>query len=309
MSTCLHVDSLRPSGLLVVALSYAAVLLVPAAAYSQGTLSNSFETGLEGFVPNGIGVSISQDTIGATDGEHSLKIDLVQGATYAGALNQTPDPSVFGDPPGIDFMSLDLTVTEVNPPETNFVDIFPVVFGASQPDPSQQQGLEISFQANLISIRDLPVGTHHLVFNLDMGIHPLLFEFATFNEIFGVVGSGPNDIIPSGWQIIVNKPATSAWTGYVDNIRFGLFSEMTPGDFDNDGDIDGHDYLVWQRGETDPLLSAAALSDWQAGYGTRAISASLASVPEPSSGLLVAVLALLGVCRPQGSRNFWRQLS
>jgi uncharacterized protein YjbI with pentapeptide repeats len=39
------------------------------------------------------------------------------------------------------------------------------------------------------------------------------------------------------------------------------------GDFDGDGDVDGPDFLAWQRGESPNPLSADDLADWQANYG------------------------------------------
>ncbi len=60
-----------------------------------------------------------------------------------------------------------------------------------------------------------------------------------------------------------------------------------PGDFDFDGDVDGRDFLAWQRGGSPNPLSSNDLSAWQGNYGFGAIGA-LAAVPEPSG------LALLG---------------
>ena len=70
----------------------------------------------------------------------------------------------------------------------------------------------------------------------------------------------------------------------------------TPGDFDLDGDVDGTDFLLWQRGESDDPLSNQDLIDWQANFG---LSSSLAaaqsiSVPEPTTAsLLIGTLGLL----------------
>ncbi len=66
----------------------------------------------------------------------------------------------------------------------------------------------------------------------------------------------------------------------------------TPGDFDGDGDVDGADFLVWQR--TDGSVSG--LSDWQGNYGFGSLAASAASnvaVPEPSSLLLCLGMGLI----------------
>jgi hypothetical protein len=72
-----------------------------------------------------------------------------------------------------------------------------------------------------------------------------------------------------------------------------LVANKLAGDFDSDGDVDGRDFLVWQRNP-----AVGDLADWQANYGTGALSAfsscpatEVASpVPEPSA----FVLALLG---------------
>ena len=60
------------------------------------------------------------------------------------------------------------------------------------------------------------------------------------------------------------------------------------GDFDFDGDVDGRDFLVWQRGGSATPLSATDLADWQANYGAGALSANVA-VPEPASAVLLIV--------------------
>ncbi|MBD16458.1 MAG: hypothetical protein CMJ72_15075 [Planctomycetaceae bacterium] len=58
------------------------------------------------------------------------------------------------------------------------------------------------------------------------------------------------------------------------------------GDFDSDGDVDGDDFLLWQRNP-----GVGLLSDWQGSYGTGTVLAATTSVPEPASALLV----ILGV--------------
>lgn len=62
-----------------------------------------------------------------------------------------------------------------------------------------------------------------------------------------------------------------------------------PGDFDGDGDVDGRDFLIWQRGETDSPLSPAELLDWQEHYGTGTLVAT-SIVPEPGSLVLFTVI-------------------
>ena len=67
------------------------------------------------------------------------------------------------------------------------------------------------------------------------------------------------------------------------------------GDFDGDGDVDGNDFLVWQRD-----LGVGALADWQNNYGAGSpLSASAQAVPEPgvASMLLLSCGVLLGMRR------------
>ena len=56
-----------------------------------------------------------------------------------------------------------------------------------------------------------------------------------------------------------------------------IAATSSPGDFDLDGDVDGRDFLAWQR---DP--GVGDLADWQANYGNNAPSAAV-SVPEPGA--------------------------
>jgi hypothetical protein len=65
-----------------------------------------------------------------------------------------------------------------------------------------------------------------------------------------------------------------------------------PGDFDIDGDVDGFDFLTWQRDPSD-----GELADWQANFGTPAgsLAASSTAVPEPSALLLGALASVCGM--------------
>jgi hypothetical protein len=59
------------------------------------------------------------------------------------------------------------------------------------------------------------------------------------------------------------------------------------GDFDGDSDVDGQDFLAWQRN-----TSVGDLADWQANYGIGALAA--VTVPEPGG---LGLLALAGLWR------------
>lgn len=70
-----------------------------------------------------------------------------------------------------------------------------------------------------------------------------------------------------------------------------LFTAGLQGDFDLDGDVDGIDFLTWQRNP-----SVGTLDDWQNNYGSSApLATSTTAIPEPTSAVLLSA-ALLLVC-------------
>lgn len=63
-----------------------------------------------------------------------------------------------------------------------------------------------------------------------------------------------------------------------------------PGDFDADQDVDGADFLAWQRDQ-----NVGDLTDWDTHYGTPAPALpAISAVPEPSSLVLVTI-TLFGI--------------
>ncbi|MEQ8837728.1 MAG: PEP-CTERM sorting domain-containing protein, partial [Lacipirellulaceae bacterium] len=63
-----------------------------------------------------------------------------------------------------------------------------------------------------------------------------------------------------------------------------------PGDFIADGNVDGEDFLAWQRGESPDPLSAADLGAWQTNYGA---AAATFAVPEPTSAGLLGLSTVI----------------
>lgn len=281
-------------------------------------LAYSFEDGLQGFGPNGLGISVTQDTIGATDGTQSMKVDIVQGQTFVGTLTDELLPFI-SDPPGLDFIVFDLTITEIFPEDAAFVDLGITVFGSSQPDfpGGQIDGLQVQFGNEQVQLQELEVGTHEIYMTLQSGVNPLTFMSGlSFNEIFGVEGSGANDMIPTGFQFYINKSGDAPWTGYFDNIRTGTIAEPNGGDYNGDGAVDAADYTVWRDnfgsgpdgdgttsgdllGVPDGVVNESDYDYWAQQYGTVVSPPSLA-IPEPTTSFLACALALtcsLGVRR------------
>ncbi len=125
---------------------------------------------------------------------------------------------------------------------------------------------------------------------------------------------------PSGeWTVtLIDVPSPSGgshdsyampWHSFEIISRSGSLISASPGDFDADGDVDGRDFLVWQRdsGQTarlraddnnDGLVDAADLEIWQDNYGQGGTQA-LVAVPEPTSAGLaaIAITSFLGLNR------------
>lgn len=82
-----------------------------------------------------------------------------------------------------------------------------------------------------------------------------------------------------------------AWnTSQLDNT--GTLLVGYAGDFDFDGDVDGADFLAWQRGESANPLSAADLDAWEGNFGAVApLAAASTAMPEPTTAALLMVAA------------------
>ncbi len=88
------------------------------------------------------------------------------------------------------------------------------------------------------------------------------------------------------------------WAGGMDDFRIydhklsqaevnALVGPGTAGDFDQDGDVDGADFLLWQRD-----TGVGTLTDWQNNFGTTASLPAAGAVPEPASAVLAICVAM-----------------
>jgi hypothetical protein len=94
---------------------------------------------------------------------------------------------------------------------------------------------------------------------------------------------------------------------------FGQEAAFSSADFDQDGDIDGADFLAWQEGygttgtatladgdaNDDKNVNTTDLEIWQAEFGDAAATTTWSAVPEPSTltGLFAGLLAGMGLLR------------
>jgi hypothetical protein len=139
----------------------AAALLLGASAVHANVPMYSFETGdtggaKDGFAPNGPGFTLTQDTIGTTQGSNSLKL-VTNGGGFIGALTQTNLPAVLSNPQ-LSAFTFDFTIPQANPAYTGtFADMGVTLFvsNAGEGEFGMQYGPPTSSYANI----DLPNGT------------------------------------------------------------------------------------------------------------------------------------------------------
>lgn len=137
-------------------------------------------------------------------------------------------------------------------------------------------------------------GTHTVNIYMDGSETPMTFH-VTGSRMSGAIGD---------WALSYLQMAHSRmWNSSAIDIDFFSYKEGVhapasagvPGDFDGDGDVDGGDFLVWQRGESPNPLSGSDLAAWQANFGNTGGSLATAAVPEPAaSTMVILVLAAFG---------------
>lgn len=289
----------RPTVLLV---AMAAVFFCTIVLPAQETLVYSFESGLQGFTNNGSGTTVSLDTIGATEGTQSMKV-AITGPTFVGAQTDQLHPAI-GDPPGLDHVLFDLTFTDPFP-EGSFAVVGIMVFGVDQNgfDVTLQTGPSLENEELEWHIDGREPGTYtDIRMDMTQFLHPVTFDFpATFNDIVGTQGSGPNDMIPTGFQLYFNKSGgvANSLTVYIDNIRVGMTTAGIDGDYNDDGAVDAADYVLWRKlndsgvesglanDPTPDVIDSTDYDTWVANFGSGGTpgGGSGGAVPEPTSAL------------------------
>lgn len=119
----------------------------------------------------------------------------------------------------------------------------------------------------------------------------------TQHTVVGISPAGTTQVRvrASMFDGVTNPSLPSPWvyrmSAFVDEFSLTVDDvEGIPGDFDIDGDVDGRDFLVWQRNP-----SVGNLADWQGNYG--APLTAITAVPEPATMALVSLMIGLGIAR------------
>jgi hypothetical protein len=198
------------------------MLSCAAAVGNAQVLLYSFEANIPPNGPDGffgLGATVTQDTIGATNGVSSMKYEVGVGG-FVGARTETVPP-ILNNPPGVLSVLFDLTV--VTPYTDTFANLGITVFGhAINPGGPGTFGNQVQF-ADEFGFAGLPAGTHAAQIDLDMSVGPYR-PGESFNDIFGPVD--PNDLtVASAFQIYMNKNVATPATIYVDNVRLALVPE------------------------------------------------------------------------------------
>jgi T5SS/PEP-CTERM-associated repeat protein len=128
-----------------------------------------------------------------------------------------------------------------------------------------------------------------------------VFELMT--TVGGVFGSFAN--AASGQRVATSDGLGSFLVHYGPGSPFNPTSVFIssylpamPGDFDIDGDVDGRDFLIWQRGASPTPGSVADLAAWRVNFGAGGSAAASAAVPEPAAAwLAMAAIAVACACR------------
>ena len=103
-------------------------------------------------------------------------------------------------------------------------------------------------------------------------------------------------------------------------LTYNSIAPAEDADFDDDDDVDGNDFLIWQRGvggangtgnangnaDDDTDVDGNDLAIWKSEFGTPQAASAASPVPEPA-GVLLATLGILGLGLTRSRRPFSRR--
>ncbi len=258
-----------------------------------------FESGLQGFFypnfeaepPSGLSQA---STVGATEGTHSLAITKPTSAwTWDARVQMVGDElqalqEALAD--NIDDYVLELDVSYI---------------AADLPGDLSSMDMHVSFESNLDDwSQDFP---HAVISGPTDQAFTVEIPLNTFELTAGLSSANFHLGFAGNWS--------GEATVYVDRIALTDITYVAPenADFDGDGDVDGADYLILQRGigaegtgtlatgdaNGDTHINDLDLAIWNTQFGSVAALAASSAVPEPSTVSLIVIgfVGYLGRCR------------
>jgi hypothetical protein len=122
---------------------------------------------------------------------------------------------------------------------------------------------------------------------------PVLGFWDRFGGSIATSPEGANFAVFDNLEIAVaDSSDVPSMIAHMEALGFLPAAPVGDGDFDGDGIVDGHDFLMWQRD-----TSIGNLADWEANFGSGAPLASAVAIPEPTSVVLLLGLASMGLLR------------
>jgi T5SS/PEP-CTERM-associated repeat protein len=167
-------------------------------------------------------------------------------------------------------------------------------------------GLAPGAQHDFLDVQGNVVLGGHLSLSVVNGFVPAAADTLAVLDASSVAGAFAN--VANGQRLTTADGLGSFLVSYGSGSPFNpnqiVLSGFVPkinGDFDFDGDVDGNDFLIWQRGDSPTPLSATDLAAWRTNFGRTGAAAASRDVPEPSGGaLLLSGLLLLLVRTRKG---------
>jgi hypothetical protein len=172
---------------------------------------------------------------------------------------------------------------------------------------------EVVFGVDLNSDGDMEDGFD--IWTSGFGVAPAADDYADFNHVTWNLAEGSAPTVPSGSPVpapLFEDEASFAFQIFFNDQEFGndagnvitidnVALTFTPpvivdGDYNVDGQVDGSDLLVWQRGESPGGLTSGDLQTWRNNYGQPLSLGAISAVPEPAGmGLAAGALSALAL--------------
>ncbi len=139
------------------------------------------------------------------------------------------------------------------------------------------------------------------------GDNSVVYENDPDGFSFRIIGIDHKTVDEIENQFLLPDPEDTGFSfAYIDFEAPPILQQVEDADFDQDGDVDGRDFLIWQRGfgigttlaqgdaNGNESVGAEDLAIWQTQYGNLPLASAATAVPEPATAvlLLFSVLTL-----------------